>query len=79
MCLWYNMTKHHRLMMMILGKLLMLLQSKNSHWPQVGDDDTSGIATDASVSEDQGISSRYLDEINYVNLSLEISLFRKTI
>ncbi|XP_011302780.1 mitogen-activated protein kinase kinase kinase 4 isoform X2 [Fopius arisanus] len=27
MCLWYNMTRHHRLKLQILGKLLMLLDS----------------------------------------------------
>lgn len=28
MCLWYNMTKHHRLKLQILGKLLMMLHTK---------------------------------------------------
>lgn len=28
MCLWYNMTKHHRLKLQILGRLLMMLNSK---------------------------------------------------
>lgn len=28
MCLWYNMTKHHRLKLQILGRLLMMLHSK---------------------------------------------------
>jgi len=28
MCLWYNMTKHHRFKLQILGRLLMMLHSK---------------------------------------------------
>jgi len=28
MCLWYNMTKHHRLKLQILGRLLMMLHGK---------------------------------------------------
>ena len=31
MCLWYNMTKHHRLKLLILGKLLMMLHTKKKH------------------------------------------------
>lgn len=31
MCLWYNMTKQHRLKLLILGKLLMLLHTKKKH------------------------------------------------
>lgn len=32
MCLWYNMTKHHRLKLMILGKLLMMLDTSKSNY-----------------------------------------------
>jgi len=28
MCLWYNMTKHHRFKLQILGRLLMMLHNK---------------------------------------------------
>ncbi|XP_043681622.1 mitogen-activated protein kinase kinase kinase 4 [Vespula pensylvanica] len=45
MCLWYNMTKHHRLKLQILGKLLMMLHTKKKQ------DETS----------DSGISSRASD------------------
>lgn len=31
MCLWYNMTKHHRLKLQILGKLLMMSHTKKKH------------------------------------------------
>lgn len=30
MCLWYNMTKHHRLKIHILGRLLMMLHGKKT-------------------------------------------------
>ncbi|XP_015588331.1 mitogen-activated protein kinase kinase kinase 4 isoform X2 [Cephus cinctus] len=45
MCLWYNMTKHHRLKLLILGKLLMFAHAK--------------MRQDDSV--DSGISSRSSD------------------
>ncbi|KAJ9598147.1 hypothetical protein L9F63_026746, partial [Diploptera punctata] len=54
MCLWYNMTKHHRLKMLIIGKIMYLHQPKNYSWPPVGplneDDPTlsSGRGTDTS-------------------------------
>ena len=32
MCLWYNMTKHHRLKLMILGRLLMMLDTSKSNY-----------------------------------------------
>ncbi|XP_069698248.1 mitogen-activated protein kinase kinase kinase 4 isoform X1 [Periplaneta americana] len=53
MCLWYNMTKHHRLKMLIIGKLVYIHQ-KNYNWPHVGplnEDDpnvSSGVGTDMS-------------------------------
>ncbi|XP_049939411.1 mitogen-activated protein kinase kinase kinase 4 isoform X1 [Schistocerca serialis cubense] len=57
MCLWYNMTKHQRLVLIILGKLLLRLESKGINWPHVGEDDnTSGIATDTSTSEEPSTS-----------------------
>ncbi|KAL2737822.1 mitogen-activated protein kinase kinase kinase 4 isoform X2 [Vespula squamosa] len=49
MCLWYNMTKHHRLKLQILGKLLMMLHTKKKQ------DETS----------DSGISSRASDMTDY--------------
>ncbi|XP_012137169.1 mitogen-activated protein kinase kinase kinase 4 isoform X2 [Megachile rotundata] len=48
MCLWYNMTKHHRLKLQILGKLLMMLRTKKKH--------------DENV--DSGISSRSSDTVD---------------
>ncbi|XP_020281057.1 mitogen-activated protein kinase kinase kinase 4 isoform X2 [Pseudomyrmex gracilis] len=47
MCLWYNMTKHHRLKLQILGRLLMMLHSKKK------DDTTdSGISSRSSDTVD---------------------------
>ncbi|XP_076291139.1 mitogen-activated protein kinase kinase kinase 4 isoform X2 [Lasioglossum baleicum] len=48
MCLWYNMTKHHRLKLQILGKLLMMSHTKKKL------DDTM----------DSGISSRGSDTVD---------------
>ncbi|KAK7873883.1 hypothetical protein R5R35_005744 [Gryllus longicercus] len=50
MCLWYNMTKHHRLKLLILGKHFTFLHSKNYNWPALGEED-SGIATDTSAGD----------------------------
>ncbi|XP_071455786.1 mitogen-activated protein kinase kinase kinase 4 [Hetaerina americana] len=33
MCLWYNMTRHHLLKIIILGKLLLQFKSKKQTWP----------------------------------------------
>lgn len=52
MCLWYNMTKHHRLKLLILGKLLMFLQNKHYRWP---------VVSSASASVSSGIQSDFLD------------------
>ncbi|XP_053977500.1 mitogen-activated protein kinase kinase kinase 4 [Hylaeus volcanicus] len=48
MCLWYNMTKHHRLKLQILGKLLMMLHTKKKH-DETGD---SGISSRGSDTVD---------------------------
>lgn len=59
MCLWYNMTKHHRLKLLILGRLLMFLQNKHYRWP----------ITSASTSVSSGIHSDYLDGSSVSNNS----------
>ncbi|KAL6259477.1 hypothetical protein P5V15_009396 [Pogonomyrmex californicus] len=48
MCLWYNMTKHHRFKLQILGRLLMMLHSKKKQ----------------DEFNDSGISSRSSDTID---------------
>lgn len=45
MCLWYNMTRHHRLKVIILGKLLAKLQGKEYKWPLVESDSSSGASS----------------------------------
>jgi len=78
MCLWYNMTKHHRLKMIIIGKLMCLHQLKNYNWPQIGpfnEDDpnvSSGVGTD--VSDDNSYhdfhqTSRYVVTPNSSNVT----------
>lgn len=41
MCLWYNVTRHHRLKLLILGKVLAKLQGKNYKWPLLENDSGS--------------------------------------
>ncbi|XP_067207497.1 mitogen-activated protein kinase kinase kinase 4 isoform X3 [Linepithema humile] len=52
MCLWYNMTKHHRLKIHILGRLLMMLHGKKKQ----------------EESTDSGISSRSSDTVDSTEL-----------
>lgn len=51
LCLWYNLTRHHRLKLVILGKLLARLQGKEYKWPMVESSDSSG---NSSVQETEG-------------------------
>ncbi|XP_011688752.1 PREDICTED: mitogen-activated protein kinase kinase kinase 4 [Wasmannia auropunctata] len=48
MCLWYNLTKHHRFKLQILGRLLMMLHSKKKQ----------------DEFNDSGISSRSSDTVD---------------
>ncbi|XP_017881304.1 mitogen-activated protein kinase kinase kinase 4 [Ceratina calcarata] len=48
MCLWYNMTKHHRLKLQILGKLLMMLHTRK----KIDDTGDSGISSRSSDMTD---------------------------
>ncbi|XP_074030736.1 mitogen-activated protein kinase kinase kinase 4 isoform X2 [Leptinotarsa decemlineata] len=50
MCLWYNLTKHHRLKLNILGRLLTTLDSKHTCWAISGDDTNSGSPSDSKNS-----------------------------
>src|SRR4051812_13272551 len=54
MCLWYNLTRHHRLNLVILGKVLAKLQGKEYKWPMV-ESDSSGSS---SVQEQEADSAR---------------------
>uniref|UniRef100_A0A182PA43 Mitogen-activated protein kinase kinase kinase 4 n=1 Tax=Anopheles epiroticus TaxID=199890 RepID=A0A182PA43_9DIPT len=60
MCLWYNMTRQHRMTLLILGKLLARLQGPSKkessiHWP-IMDQQTEGSST-SSVQDDSGSSA----------------------
>lgn len=51
MCLWYNMTRHHRLKLVIIGKLLALLENKDFQWPmQESVDSTSPSDSNSSTN-----------------------------
>ncbi|XP_025161131.1 mitogen-activated protein kinase kinase kinase 4 isoform X1 [Harpegnathos saltator] len=52
MCLWYNMTKHHRLKLQILGRLLMMLHSKKKQ-EEVNDSGISSRSSDTVDSTEQ--------------------------
>ncbi|XP_046391955.1 mitogen-activated protein kinase kinase kinase 4 isoform X2 [Ischnura elegans] len=49
MCLWYNMTRHHLLKIIILGKLLLQFKAKKQNWP-LDYRDGSGTPIDADSS-----------------------------
>lgn len=53
MCLWYNITKQHRLKLMILGKILARLKGKKFIWPV----QTSVTDTSSSSGKDSGNNS----------------------
>ncbi|KAJ8977699.1 hypothetical protein NQ317_005432 [Molorchus minor] len=50
MCLWYNMTRHQRLKLNILGRLLALMENRQGNWPLLGDDISSSSASDSNNS-----------------------------
>ncbi|CAH1165116.1 unnamed protein product [Phyllotreta striolata] len=58
MCQWYNMTKIQRLKLNILGRLVVLLDSKRSDWPcsSAGDDNGSGSPSDSNNSTNSTFS-----------------------
>ncbi|XP_050500653.1 mitogen-activated protein kinase kinase kinase 4 isoform X1 [Diabrotica virgifera virgifera] len=52
MCQWYNVTKHQRLKLNLLGRLVVLLESKHSDWPcfAVGEENGSVSPSDSNNS-----------------------------
>lgn len=42
MCLWYNMTKHQRLKINIVGRVLTTLENRQGDWPLPGDESSTG-------------------------------------
>lgn len=58
MCLWYNITRHHRLKLLILGKLLTRLQDKQvTNWPEFSSD-SSSVSVTSSEGQDAYDSGR---------------------
>jgi mitogen-activated protein kinase kinase kinase 4 len=55
LCLWYNVTRHLRLKLIILGKILARLQGKEYKWPIVESDSNSGSSS--TQGEPEGSSS----------------------
>lgn len=60
MCLWYNLTGHHRMKLVILGRLLARkMQGKEHKWPMVESDTSSGSSSiqEAEIDSSRGSSS----------------------
>lgn len=73
MCLWYNMTKHQRLKLVILGKLLTMLENKNFQWPlpvtDSNDSPDSVSPTDSNSSTSSlGDRANGSNNIDYLNV-----------
>ena len=65
--LWYNLTRHHRLKLIILGKVLARLQGKEYKWPLVADSDSgSGSSSVQEIEADsiRGSSAEVKSEVN---------------
>lgn len=71
MCLWYNMTKHQRLKLVILGRLLSLLENQYYQWPLPVSDLSDRSSVDSVSPTDSNSSSSsasdYLLNKNYVD------------
>lgn len=88
MCLWYNMTKHQRLKLVILGRLLALLDNKYCQWPLMmlydGDSIESSSPSDSN-SSNSSINDYFSDKgpfdlfnITPISLLLSKNLENKT-
>lgn len=76
MCLWYNMTKHQRLKLLILGRLLALLENKYFHWPMPVTDSNDKAYSDSCSPSDSNSSSSSVNDylfdkncIDYYNIT----------
>lgn len=70
MCLWYNITRHHRLKLLILGKLLARLQGKQFKWPLVSSTNPSESSASSSGQENGDDSGR--DTVETVDSHLTV-------
>lgn len=64
MCLWYNITQHHRLKILILGKLLAKLQGKEYKWPLQESDSSSGASSIQEPDQEGSNEGKSKDFVN---------------
>lgn len=58
MCLWYNITRHQRLKLLIVGKIFARLQGKQFQWPMSSSDrPTDSSSSSTQENEDSGRDS----------------------
>lgn len=76
MCLWYNMTKHQRLKLVILGRLLALLENKYYQWPLPVTDlcdrgSVDSVSPTDSTSSSSSVNDYLQDKscVDYYNVS----------
>lgn len=70
MCLWYNVTKHQRLKLVILGRLLSLLENRYYQWPSVAELSDRNSLDSVSPTDSNSSSSSvgdYLHDKNFVD------------
>lgn len=72
MCLWYNMTKHQRLKLFILGRLLTLLDNKYYQWPVSMSFDGT-VDNSSSPSDSNSSSSSLTTEINGDKMAIDLT------
>ncbi|XP_055378356.1 mitogen-activated protein kinase kinase kinase 4 isoform X2 [Condylostylus longicornis] len=66
MCLWFNITRHHRLKLIILGKILARLQGEKFNWPvQYSYIENS---SNSAIQESDNDSGKYSTDSKSMNL-----------
>ncbi|CAH1963334.1 unnamed protein product [Acanthoscelides obtectus] len=79
MCLWYNMTRHQKLKLSILGRLMMLLEDRRGLWLVPGEETGSTSPSDSNNSSNSSTGDLYSDQKNsdIVNMAPIIALLTK--
>ncbi|XP_017780860.1 PREDICTED: mitogen-activated protein kinase kinase kinase 4 isoform X2 [Nicrophorus vespilloides] len=80
MCLWYNMTKHQRLKLVILGRLLALLENKDYQWPMYDENTVNSVSpSDSNSSNSSSITYDLIDKspIDMYNTNPIVTLVNK--
>ncbi|CAG9822697.1 unnamed protein product [Phaedon cochleariae] len=70
MCLWYNMTKHQRLKLNILGRLVTLVEDKHGNWLMPGDEIYTGSPSDSNNSTNSSSSDSFTSKPNLITNDL---------